>query len=398
MFRSKLILLSITMMTTLVIFLLICILMPHHLVMGQQQQQQQSSPAQPTYPLDILFGKVENSVIQITSKISTNSPNPQIQNTTTLGSGFVYDKQGRIITNNHVVDDAKLVDVTFTDGSRYTAKTIGRDPYSDMAVLQIIGNLTQPLNPLIIGNSSKMQVGQQVIAIGHPFGFQNTMTTGIIGQTKYLLSIPELGVFMPNVIQTDAAINPGNSGGPLLNVKGEVIGLNIGRINSIGAPAPYPGLTVAAPSSALTRIIPILIEKGNYTHPYIGLTATTLTSDLAESIIGLPINFKGILINSIVKDGPADKAGIQGSTIDKYSITHWGDIITAIDGHPIVRIEDLIGYIEEHKSVGDKVMLSVYRNGQIIDLTTTLSSRPFAPQYLQKTSSSSSPPSPPPPL
>src|SRR5919204_3182030 len=226
MFRSKLILLSITMMmTTLVIFLLVCTFMPHHLVMGQQQQ---SSPAQPTYPLDILFGKVENSVIQITSKISTNSPNPQIQNTTTLGSGFVYDKQGRIITNNHVVDDAKLVDVTFTDGSRYTAKTIGRDPYSDMAVLQIIGNLTQPLNPLIIGNSSKMQVGQQVIAIGHPFGFQNTMTTGIIGQTKYLLSIPELGVFMPNVIQTDAAINPGNSGGPLLNVKGEVIGLNIG--------------------------------------------------------------------------------------------------------------------------------------------------------------------------
>src|ERR671931_2037084 len=171
MFRSKLILLSITMMIALVIFLLGCTLMPHHLVMAQQ-----NSPAQPTYPLDILCGKVENSVIQIPSKISTNTPNPQTQNATALGSGFVYDKQGHIITNNHVVDDAKLVDVTFVDGSRYTAKTIGRDPYSDIAVLQIIGNLTQPLNPLIIGNSSKMLVGQLVIPIGHPFRFQNTMS------------------------------------------------------------------------------------------------------------------------------------------------------------------------------------------------------------------------------
>ena len=140
---------------------------------------------------------MENSVVQITSKTSTINilTNTQTQNTTALGSGFVYDKIGHIITNSHVISGAKIVDVTFVDGNRFTAKVIGRDPYSDIAVLQIIENLTQPLKPLVIGNSSKLVVGDQVIAIGHPFGLDNTMTAGIIGQTKYLLSIPELWRF-----------------------------------------------------------------------------------------------------------------------------------------------------------------------------------------------------------
>jgi S1-C subfamily serine protease len=178
------------------------------------------------------------------------------------------------------------------------------------------------------------------------------------------------------VIQTDAAINPGNSGGPLLNTKAQVIGLNIGRIISIGAPGPYPGLTVAAPSNALLRIVPTLIAKGNYSHPYIGLVGTTLTSDLAQTINNLPRNFKGILVNSIVKDGPADKADIEASTVDKYDKRHWGDIITAVDGHPVIRNEDLISYIEQHKSVGQTVNLSVYRNGLFLSLHATLAARP----------------------
>ena len=353
------------------------VLIPLH----QTVMAQLTSSTQPAYPPDTIFNMVDNSVVQIT----TRNPNLQTQNATELGSGFIYDKQGHIITNNHVVDGAKLVDVTFVDGSRYIATTIGRDAYSDIAVLQIVGNLTHSPKPLIIANSSKLKIGEHVFAIGHPFGIENTMTAGIIGQTRYLLSIPQLGVFTPDVIQTDAAINPGNSGGPLVNTKGEVIGLIIGRILSIGAPGPYPGLTVAASSNTITRIVSPLIRIGTYTHPYLGLAGITLTSNLAESINGLARDFKGILINSIVKDGPADTAGIQGSTVDKYAKTHWGDIITAIDGHQLVRIEDLISYIEEHKSVGNHLTLTVYREGQMFNLTTTLSARP--PQNVQKYSS-----------
>jgi S1-C subfamily serine protease len=331
----------------------------------------------PSSPLDSIFQQVDNSVVMITSKVSNNLPNPQTQNASELGSGFIYDTQGHVITASHLVSGTKLVDVTFVDGSRYTARTLGRDPLSDIAVLQIVGNNSAlPLKPLIIDNSSGLRVGQQVVAIGHPFGIANTMTTGIISQTGYLLSIPDIGVFFPDVIQTDAAINPGNSGGPLLNTKAQVIGLNVGRIISIGAPGPYPGLTVATPSNALLRIVPRLIADGNYSHPYIGLVGTTLTSDLAQTINNLPRNFKGVLVNSIVMGGPADKAGVEASIVDKYDNRHWGDIITAIDGHPVIRNEDLISYIEQHKSAGEIVSLSIYRNGQVIGLDATLSTRP----------------------
>jgi S1-C subfamily serine protease len=371
-----------------VIFSMVIFLMPpHYTVMAQL-----TSPMQSAYSLNSIFRMVDNSVVQITTTTNTrtssnNTPDIQRQNATEVGSGFVYDTLGHIITNNHVIDGAKFVDVTFVDGSRYAAKIIGRDSYTDIAVLQILGNLTHSLKPLIIGNSSKLKVGEQVVAVGHPFGIQNTMTAGIVGQTQYLLSIPDLGVFTPDVIQTDAAINPGNSGGPLLNTKGEVIGLNIGRIISIGAPGPYPGLTVAAASKVIIRIVPSLIRAGNYAHPYLGLTGMTLTSNLAENIKGITRNFKGIIVNSIVKDSPADKAGIQGSTVDKYANRHWGDIITAIDGHQVQRIEDLISYIEQHKSVGDSSVLSVYRNGQMLNLSTSLSARPDPFQSLQKYSS-----------
>jgi S1-C subfamily serine protease len=359
------------------------ILLPNGFISSHHQLVAQPAPPSVTnsrFPdaLDTVFNAVDNSIVMVTAKVSNNLLNPQMQNATELGSGFIYDTQGHVITASHVVDGTELVDVTFVDGSRYTAKTIGRDPYSDIAVLQIIGSITQPLKPLIIQNSSGLRVGQQVIAIGHPFGIANTMTTGIIGQTGYLLSIPDIGVFFPDVIQTDAAINPGNSGGPLLNTKAHVIGMNVGRIISIGAPGPYPGLTVAAPSNALLRIVPTLIATGNYSHPYVALVGTTLTSDLAQTINNLPRDFKGILVNSIVKDGPADKAGIEASTVDKYDKRHWGDIVTAVDGHPVIRNEDLISYIEGHKSVGQSVQLSVYRNGQIITVSTTLAARPPA--------------------
>jgi S1-C subfamily serine protease len=359
-------------------------------------------PTSPQSPLNTIFKQVENATVQITSKVpipsSSSSPqNPQAPNATALGSGFVYDKLGRIITNNHVVGGAKIVDVTFVDGNRYTAKVVGSDIYSDIAVLQVIENITQqPLNPLVIGNSSKLEVGDPVIAIGNPFGLSGTITTGIVsGIGRLLPAAAGLGFSIPNAIQTDAPINPGSSGGPLLNMQGQVVGINTAGISSsIG----FSGVAFAIPSSTITRIVPTLIEKGNYTHSYIGLSGATLTSDLAQTIVGLPANFKGIAVDSIVKDGPADKAGIHGSTTDQYSKKHGGDVITAIDGHAVTKIDDLISYLEEHKSVGNSVTFTVHRNGQSLDLKTTLTPRPSPLPFLAIISSAAPiPPLQPPP-
>jgi S1-C subfamily serine protease len=342
----------------------------------------QSDSLSPQYPsLNTIFKEVENSVVQVTSKIPVNNTmNSQTRNATALGSGFLYDKQGHIITNAHVVGEAKIVDVTFVDGSRYTAKVVGTDIYSDLAAVQIIDNATQRLKPLVIGNSSKLEVGDPVIAIGNPFGLSDTMTIGIVSQGGRLLpSSAGLGFSIPGAIQTDAQINPGNSGGPLLNIQGQVIGINTAAI-SASAQGGFSGVGLAIPS---TTVLPTLIEKGYYTHPYVGLTLITLTSDLAQTINGsLPTNFKGVYVDLIKKDGPADKAGIHGSTIDEYSMKHGGDIIIAVDGHTVTRSEDLISYIDDHKSVGDSVIFTVHRNGHALNLKTTLSTRPSPLQYL----------------
>jgi S1-C subfamily serine protease len=374
---------------------LLALLTYQYPVMAQQQQQQQQQqnstvvdvmPAkddnQSSLSLNSIFKEVENSVVQITRKVPPSSilpPSPETENATTLGSGFVYDNKGRIITNNHVVGDAKIVDITLVDGNRYTANVIGTDIFSDIAVIEIVENLTEqsspPLNPLIIGNSSELEVGEQVIAIGNPFGLAGTMTTGIISQTGRLLPDQLTGFSIPNAIQTDTIINPGNSGGPLLNMNGQVIGMNTAGL--FGS-----GIGFAIPSNAITRIVPALIEKGNYTHPWLGLTAATLTSDLAESVEGLETNFKGVLVDSIVKDGPADKAGVNGSITDQYGEKHGADIITAVDGHNVIQIEDFISYLEEQKKVGDRITLTIYRNGQFLDLEMTIQERPSPLLYL----------------
>jgi S1-C subfamily serine protease len=332
--------------------------------------------------LNTIFKQVENSVVQVTSKISVNNTiNSQTQNATALGSGFVYDKQGHIITNDHVVGGSKIVDITFVDGNRYTAKVVGTDSYSDLAVVQITDNATKRLKPLLIGNSSKLEVGDPVIAIGNPFGLSDTVTTGIVSQIGRLLPSSELGFSIPDTIQTDAPINPGNSGGPLLNMQGQVIGINTAGISD-SAQGGFSGVGLAISSTTIMRIVPALIEKGYYAHPYIGLTSATLTSDLVETINGsLPPNFKGVYVDSIKKNSPADKAGIHGSTIDQYSMKHGGDIITAIDGHVVNRSEDLISYIDDHKSAGGSVTFTVYRNGHALNLNTTLVARPSPPQY-----------------
>ena len=361
---------------------MVALLISQHPVMAQQQNSTvvDAAASKDSLSLNSIFKQVENSVVQITRKVPPSSilPSPESENASALGSGFVYDNKGRIITNNHVVGDAKIVDITLVDGNRYTANVIGTDIFSDIAVIEIVENLTQqspPLNPLIIGNSSELEVGEQVIAIGNPFGLAGTMTTGIISQTGRLLPDPQTGFSIPNAIQTDAIINPGNSGGPLLNMNGQVIGINTAGL--FGS-----GIGFAIPSNAITRIVPALIEKGNYTHPWLGLTSATLTSDLAESVEGLETNFKGVLVDSIVKDGPADKVGVNGSITDQYGEKRGGDIITAIDGHNVIQIEDFISYLEEQKKVGDKITLTIYRNGQFLDLEMTLQERPSPLLYL----------------
>ena len=345
--------------------------------------QQSSSLSPQSAYLNTIFKQVENSVVQVTSKIPANNTiNSQTQNTTALGSGFVYDKQGRIITNAHVVGASKTVDVTFVDGNRYTAKVVGRDDDSDIAVIQITdNNITKSLKPLTIGNSSKMEVGDPVIAVGNPFGLSDTMTTGIVSQIGRLLPSSGFAFSIPDAIQTDAPINPGNSGGPLLNMQEQVIGINTAGISD-SEQGGSTGVGFAISSTMITRVAPALIEKGYYAHPYVGLTSATLTTDLATTInASLPINFKGVYVDQIKKNSPADKAGIHGSTIDQYSIKHGGDIITAVDGQTITKSEDLISYIDDHKSVGDSVVFTIYRNGHILNLKTTLAARPSTSLY-----------------
>jgi S1-C subfamily serine protease len=288
-----------------------------------------------------------------------------------LGSGFIYDANGHIVTNNHVVSKAKVVDVTFPDGNRYTASVVGKDPFSDLAVLKIVENLTAPLTPLDIANSSSLEIGDQVIAIGNPYGLDNTMTTGIVSQTGRLLP-QTAGYSIPDVIQTDASINPGNSGGPLLNIKGQVIGMNTARISE--------GVGFAVSSNTITKETPVLIQNGNFTHSYLGLSGVTLTSDITPQFENLSKTFRGVYVNTIVKDGPADKAGLRGVITDYYGQKHGGDVITALDKQNITKTDELITYIDQQTKPGDTVTLTVYRDGQYVDLKINAAARPLPPE------------------
>jgi S1-C subfamily serine protease len=337
------------------------------------QNLTETSTTSKNLSLTDLYELVGKSVVQVTKTIPPADPlGPNKENQTSLGTGFIYNDTGYIVTNNHVVEKAPVVDITFINGDRYTANITGTDPFSDLAVIKINENVTEEsLKPLVIGNSSKLRVGDPVVAIGNPFGLESSMTTGIISQIGRLLSIDEKGFSIPNAIQTDALINPGNSGGPLLNMKGEVIGINTAGI--------FPGnIGLAVPSDTILRIIPILIEGKNYTHPWLGVTGTTLTADLAKRE-KIDRNQKGILIDNIVRDGPADLAGLNGSNINQYGDKRGGDLITAVDGKQIIKMEDLVSYLELNKSVNENATLSIYRDGESLDKQVTLKSRPTAP-------------------
>ncbi len=358
--------------STIVILMLIFLASGTFFGVANAQNLNETSSNNTSLSLNDLFELVENSIVQVIKTMPPADPlGPDKENTTSLGSGFIYNDKGYIVTNNHVVENAKVVDITLINGDRYTANITGTDAFSDLAVIKINENTTDIPKPLVVGNSSELRVGDQVVAVGNPFGLESSMTTGIVSQIGRLLSVDERGFSIPNAIQTDALINPGNSGGPLLNMKGEVIGVNTAGI--------FPGgIGLAVPSDTVLRIIPVLMEEKNYTHPWLGVTGNTLTADIAKRE-KVDRTQKGVIIDTIVRSSPADLAGLNGSSINQYGEKRGGDIITALDGKQIIKMEDLISYLELNKAVNDNATLSVYRDGEIIDKQVTLKSRPVAP-------------------
>ncbi|MDP9306355.1 MAG: trypsin-like peptidase domain-containing protein [Thermoproteota archaeon] len=341
----------------------------HLEIFGQSDNTRNST----SISISKIFKDVQGSVVQITRENKQAPDSPGDENVTSLGSGFVFDKEGRIITNHHVVQDSKSVDVTFIDGNRYVASVVGSDPFNDVAVIKITQNISEKLRPLILGNSSAVEVGDQVIAIGNPYGLAGSMSLGIVSQKGRLISTEGSAFSIPSVIQTDALINPGNSGGPLLNTQEEVIGMNTaGVLSDSGA---FSGIGLAVPSNTISKIVPVLISKGNYTHPWLGTSASSLTSKLTENFENLSRDFKGVYVDSITKNGPADKAGLRGSTTDQYGDKHGTDIITAVDNRNVTYMEDLVSYLDENKKPGEKLNLTVLRNQSYLDIGVLLGDR-----------------------
>ncbi len=299
------------------------------------------------------------------------------------GSGFVIDLAGHIVTNNHVVEGADEIDVTFADGSVAVAKLIGTDSYSDLAVIKVEVDAAK-LQPLPIADSDLVKVGQRVIAIGNPFGLVGTMTVGIVsGKGRTLPAdgpTSAAGNFSnPDIIQTDAAINPGNSGGPLLNSRGEVIGVNA-AIRTDGTNRANSGVGFAIPSNTVRRVAEQILKDGRASYPYLGVSVDNhfTIGELAVAL-KLPVD-KGVLVSSVVNGGPADRAGVRGGerqiTVRGIPVVTGGDIITAIDGDPIVSFDQMIAYLSGQKLVGQEVTLTILRDGQTLQLPLTLADRP----------------------
>jgi serine protease Do len=367
---------------------------------SQQQQDATNNILQnPAKTLTDIFKQTQNSTVQIKSTMPDNSEviivngNPIDRNNVALGSGFVYDNQGHIVTNNHVVSGAKKVEVTFVDGNTYSAKVIGGDPYTDLAVLQIADNKFSPemVVPLTIGNSSNLQPGEAVAAIGNPFGLYGSITEGIVSGVGRLLPLsetepiePQQGYFgsaksspafsIPNIIQTDAAINPGNSGGPLLSMRGEVIGINTAIFSNTGANS---GVGFAIPSDTMKKVLPSLIKSGTYKHPYLGVSGIDVTPDIAKF---MKLNeTKGFLVTDITAGSPADKAGMRGGDVltdlNGTQVELGGDVIIGIDNTTVRKIDDILSYLETQKQIGDTTKLTIIRDGKPQEVNVILSDR-----------------------
>jgi 2-alkenal reductase len=294
------------------------------------------------------------------------------------GSGFVLDKQGHIVTNDHVVEGADKVQVTFLDGTTVHATIVGQDPSSDLAVIKVDVEASK-LQPVELGDSAALVVGQQVFAIGNPFGQLWTMTSGIVSAVGRTIHSGTSSYSIPEVVQTDASINPGNSGGPLLDSQGRVIGVNAQIESQNGSSS---GVGFSIPVNIVKRVAPVLIKDGKYNYAWLGVTGTSLTLDLNEAM-NLSPDQRGALVIQVASGSPSDSAGVLGSqkqaTIDGSQTQVGGDVIIAVDKQPVTGMDSVIDYLFTSKQPGDKITLTVLRNGQQKDIVVTLGQRPASP-------------------
>ena len=353
--------------------------------------------------LENIYAQVNPSVVAIdvvesgatSPNLPQNHPNIGPGQATALGSGFVWDTQGHIVTNNHVIDGATQIQVTFSDGTTAAAKVVASDPDSDLAVLSVNVPASQ-LHPVQVADSTQIKVGQFAIAIGNPYGEQNTMTTGIISALGRTLpagnsnngnnngngfgfgngTVQGPTYTIPDVIQTDTPINPGNSGGVLLNSDGKLVGVTSAIESPAGVNA---GIGFAIPSAIVQKVVPALITTGHFSHPYLGISGTTLGADLAQAM-GLKSDQRGALVVTITPNGPAAKAGLKGSSqqanVNGLQAQIGGDVITAIDGKPVKTFDDVVTYLANSTEVNQTVTLTILRNGQEQKIQVTLAARP----------------------
>ena len=316
-----------------------------------------------------IFERTESGVV----RVNVQKPE-QIVGVSSVGSGFVFDTKGHIITNAHVVDNARKIVVTFLDGRSYNAELVGLDLFTDVAVIKADVNKSL-LQPLLIGDSSTLRVGEQIAAIGNPFGLSGSMTSGIVSQLGRLLPAQGSGFSIPDVIQTDAAINPGNSGGPLLNMRGEVVGINTAIQSATGE---FSGVGFAIPSQTIVKIVPTLIQDGKYHHPWLGISGRDIDPDLAN-VLGLA-DARGFLIVTVVENSPAAKAGLHGSTetkeVNGISYQIGGDVILSVDGITVRQIDDILIHLQRNKAVGDEINLEILRDGRTTNFVLVLEERP----------------------
>jgi serine protease Do len=335
--------------------------------------------------MEAVYQKVNPSVVTVfnlaaqTSRFGGSSGTDVPQGE---GSGFVWDTQGHIVTNDHVVSGADKLQVTFADGAQVDATLVGTDPNGDIAVIQVDPKVTT-LVPVSQGDSAALKVGQTAIAIGNPFGLNGTMTRGIVSALGR--TIPSQTAFsIPEAIQTDAAINPGNSGGPLLDIQGNVIGVNDQIQSSSGSNS---GVGFAIPMNIVKRIVPAIIQTGHYQHAYLGIEGSTYTKAWSQAL-GFPADAKGAYVMNVTAGGPAEKAGMRGGTQDTTLVLgqsqtgtvylqSGGDLISAVDGHQITNMDDLLIYLEENTAPGQTVKFTLLRSGgQQATLSVTLGVRP----------------------
>jgi serine protease Do len=296
------------------------------------------------------------------------------------GSGFVWDEAGHIVTNNHVVEGAGKIKVTFADGTTVPAKLVGANRDSDLAVIKV-DVAAGELHPVCVGDSTQVKVGEIAIAIGNPFGLENTMTVGFISALGRSLPVESDGgtgptYRIPDIIQTDAPINPGNSGGVLVNDLGEVIGVTAAIASPVRASA---GVGFVIPATIVHKVVPVLIEEGRYTVPWLGISGSSLDPDLAQGM-GLGADQRGALVIDVVTGSPADEARLRSSdrqiAVDDTDLRGGGDVITAIDGQTIETFDDLIAYLFGSTEVGQQVSLTVLRDGHQQQVEVTLTERP----------------------